>query len=68
MQKSLSAQIRKIIKKCGMSRYRICKMIGIQQAVMSRFMNDNGGLSMEMLDKLAALLKLEVVSRKEPHE
>ena len=43
-----------------MSRYRICKEIGIDQGLMSRFMSGQGGLSIKSLDRLAKLLGLIV--------
>ncbi len=46
-----------------MSRYRICKEIELSQSAMSRFMSGESGLSMRTIDKLAALLNLELVKR-----
>ena len=57
-----SDQLRRIVRDCGMSRYRICKEIGLDQAQMSRFVSGRGGLSMESLDRLWGLLKLKIVS------
>jgi transcriptional regulator with XRE-family HTH domain len=61
--KTFSDQIRDSVDTSGVSRYRICKEIGISEATMSRFMNGKGGLSMASLDRLAALLGLEIVAR-----
>ena len=47
-----------------MSRYAICKRIGLDQAVMSRFMNGRTWLSIGNIEKLAALLDLHVVAGK----
>ncbi|MGD0461920.1 MAG: helix-turn-helix transcriptional regulator [Tepidisphaeraceae bacterium] len=58
----MSDQIRRAIDASGMSRYRICKEIGIPQSTMSRFMSGKLGLSMEVLDRLGALLGLEIVA------
>jgi transcriptional regulator with XRE-family HTH domain len=57
---TFSDQIRATVNAAEMSRYRICVKIGISQATMSRFMSRKGGLSMEVLDKLARLLGLSV--------
>ena len=54
--KSLSDQIRGAVDSSPMSRYAICKAIGWPESSMSRFMAGKGGLSLETLDKLAALL------------
>lgn len=60
---SLSDQIRQAVDESGMSRYRICKELGLAEATMSRFMSGQGGLSMATLDALADLLGLEITAR-----
>jgi transcriptional regulator with XRE-family HTH domain len=59
---TFSDQVRAAVDGSGLSRYRICQEIGLAQATLSRFMTGKGGLSMESLDRLAALLKLRVVA------
>lgn len=59
----LSDQIRQAVNDCGMSRYQICKVLGIDQGLMSRFMNAGFGLSMANLDALADLLNLNLEPR-----
>ena len=59
----LSDQVRRAVDESGMSRYAICKAIGMDQATMSRFMSGGGGLSMAKLDALADLVGLDVVDR-----
>jgi transcriptional regulator with XRE-family HTH domain len=59
----LSDQIRQAIDASGVSRYRICKQIGLDQALLSRFMQDRSGLSVQTLDALADVLGLDVVAR-----
>lgn len=56
----LSEQIRRAILGSGMSRYRLCKEIGLSPSTMSRFINGTGGLGMEMLDKLADVLDINL--------
>lgn len=56
----ISEQLRRAILASGMSRYRICKEIGIGQPSMSRFMAGIAGLSLETIDALAELLGLEL--------
>lgn len=57
--KRFSNQIRRAVDASGMSRYRICKTLGIDEATMSRFMA-GAGMELSRIDKLAALLGLSV--------
>lgn len=59
---TLSEQLRHRIEHSGMSRYRICKKIGLAESAMSRFMSGERGLSMDVLDRLFPLLNLRVVA------
>ncbi len=61
---SFSDQIRRAVDRSGFSRYRIWQEIGIDQALMSRFMSGQGGLSIQSLDRLAKLLGLTVSAKK----
>ena len=56
-----SEQIRQAIIASGITRYRICKEIGITQPTMTRFMHGKAWLSMPTLDKLADLLNLDII-------
>ncbi len=58
----LSDQVRRAVDESGLSRYAICKALGMDQAIMSRFMTGKGGLSMAKLDALADLLGLRIVA------
>ena len=58
----LSDEIRQAVDASGLSRYRIAKALGIAESTMSRFMSGKGGLSMEYLDDLAALLDLHIAT------
>ena len=60
----LSEQVRKAVKRSELTKYRICKLADIDQPSMSRFMAGKVGLSMERLDRLAAVLDLRVVAGK----
>jgi transcriptional regulator with XRE-family HTH domain len=60
----LSDQIRQAVDASGLSRYRICKTLGVAESTMSRFMSGQGGLSMEYLDALADLLDLRLAAGK----
>lgn len=57
---SLGDQIRAAIDASGLTRYRICKETGIEEASMSRFMLRKGGMTLAALERVAELLQLEV--------
>jgi len=63
-QHRLTDQIRLAIAQSRVSRYRIWKETGIDQATLSRFMQGKGGLSMNSLDNLGDCLDLSIVGRK----
>lgn len=60
-RKALSDQIRAAIDASGLSRYRICQEIELDQATMSKFMAGRSGLALPTLDRLAELLDLRLV-------
>jgi hypothetical protein len=62
-RKPFSAQVRDAVNASGMSRYAICNAIRLNQGAMSRFMAGKAGLSLAVLDRLADLLGLDVVTR-----
>ena len=57
----ISDAVRKAIDASGMSRYAICKTLGIDQGGMSRFMHGQGALSQKRIDAIGELLGLRVV-------
>src|SRR5262249_45356605 len=62
----LSDQVRRAVDASGLSRYAVCKALGLSQATMSPFMSRQGGLSMEYLDALAELLDLKITAGRKP--
>ena len=62
-KQSLSEMLKQLIENSGESRYQIWRATGIDQAVLSRFMNGSSGLSMESIDALGGTLDLEIVRR-----
>ena len=62
MSKPLTDQIRDAVRRSKLSHYRICQETGIDKASISKFVSGERGLSLAHLDKLAALLKLRIVS------
>lgn len=57
-----SEQLRKAIRQSDKTRYRISKDTGVSEAVLSRFMNEKVGLSMETVDLLCEYLGLRLVA------
>jgi len=58
----LTDQIRRAINESGVSRYRLWKETGIDQATLSRFMAGKAGMTLKSLDVLADALRLRVVA------
>ena len=65
--KPISQQLREAIDASGMSRYRICKELGLPESTMSRFMAGQRGLALTTVDRLGELLGLRLVSGAKPH-
>ncbi len=61
---SFSDQIRRAIDDSGLPRSEICREIDTDEAVMSRFMNGQGGLSIRSIDLLMKLLGLTLSTKK----
>ncbi len=57
----VSDQVREAITTCGLTRYRIGQLTGIDQASLTKFASGERGLSTTALDTLGELLDLEVV-------
>ena len=62
----LTDQLRAAIDASGLSRYAICKAIGLDQATMSKFMAGKQGLALDTVDRLGELLGLKLVTTKRP--
>jgi transcriptional regulator with XRE-family HTH domain len=63
---TFSDELRRAVDDCGLSRYRLCKELGLAESTLSRFMSGERGLSMKGLDRLAALLDLHVEAGQRP--
>jgi predicted XRE-type DNA-binding protein len=60
--KPISQQLRQAIDASGMSRYRICKEIGLPESTMSHFMAGKCGLQLSTIDRLGELLGLRIAA------
>lgn len=59
---SITRQLQRIIRQCGMSRYQLSQKSGVAEAVLSYFMAGNRGMTTDTLDKLAPALGLKISS------
>jgi hypothetical protein len=66
-QLTFSDEIRQFVDASGLSRYRICRELGIPESLMSRFMA-GAWLGVENMDALAKLLDLHVAAGKRPNK
>ena len=64
MGMKLTDQLRKAIRKSGLSGYAICKATGINKSVLSRFLAGKVGLSAPSIDIICGFLRLDLVTRK----
>ena len=60
----LSEWLRRAVKQADLTRYEISKRTGIAQSILSRFVNQGAGLSLDSIDKLCDCLGLELASEK----
>ncbi|NLS96592.1 MAG: helix-turn-helix domain-containing protein [Planctomycetaceae bacterium] len=61
--KKLSDQLRATIDASELSRYRIAIEAGLDHGTLSRFMNGKGGLSIDALDRIGQILRLELTPK-----
>lgn len=57
-KKSLADQLRAAIEAAEMTRYEISKQCGVEQAVLSKFVNGQRSLNLETIERLAPVLGL----------
>ncbi len=62
--KDIEEQLRQAIIKSGMSRYRLSKLTGVDDAVLCNFVNRKRSLVMTTAAKLAKALNLELRPKK----
>ena len=59
---TFSDQIRRAIRDCGLTRYRLAQEAEVEQASLSRFMAGSG-VTTTTLDAIAKVLRLEVTMK-----
>ena len=60
-------RLKDIIKREGVSAYRICKDIGMDRGYLSRVLNEKQDISFRMLDKIADYLGYDIELVKRNH-
>ena len=60
-QKRLSDQLRDIIERGPITRYRIAQESGVDASQLHRFVNGTGRLTTDSLDRIGSVLKLRIV-------
>jgi hypothetical protein len=63
-KKRFEEQLRDAINGSGLSRYAICKEIGLPESTMSHFMAGNCGLSVESINRICELIGARLVAGK----
>ena len=58
---TLTETLRRTVRDCGLTRYRLAQQAGIAEHTISRFMAGDGGLRLSSADALADLLGLQLV-------
>ncbi|HEX4143775.1 MAG TPA: helix-turn-helix transcriptional regulator [Pirellulales bacterium] len=59
---TISDQLREAIAQSELTRYEIWKRSGVDQGALSRFVNGKQSLTLDIVDKLADVLGLKLVS------
>lgn len=62
----VSEQVRAIIEGCGLTRAELSRRTGVAESVLSRFVRGERSITLDQLDRLDAMLRLRVSSRRRP--
>ena len=62
----LSEQLRRLIERGPLTRYRISKESGVDASQLLRFVHGRGKLTTDTLDRIGEVLKLRITSELEP--
>jgi len=58
---TISEHVRHAIERSGLTRYRLAMEAGVPQSALSRFVNGQGSMTLDTLDRIGAVLRLRVV-------
>lgn len=65
-KRPFNEQLRQAVMQSDLTRYQISKRTGIAQSVLSRFVHQGNGVSMDSIDKLCECLGLRLVAEGKP--
>lgn len=63
-KRQITARIKAAIEGSELTRYEISKRSGVNQSVLSRFVNGKGSLSLDAIEALAPVLGLTITTTK----
>src|SRR5688572_2759164 len=63
-RKRLTEQLRTAIEQSGLTRYELAKRSGVSQSMLSRFVNGQGSLALDSIEKLAPFLGIEITTKR----
>lgn len=58
----ISKQIRLAVVNCGMTRYKLAQLTGIDQSALSKFVAGKVGLTLANIDELGRVLGMQIVT------
>ena len=61
---TISDEIRRAIKNCGASRYRISKATGVSEGMLSRFISRETDMSLRTLNRIAPIIGVRVIVKR----
>ncbi len=64
--KSIEDQLRQLMDESGLTKYRLAKETGINEAALGKFYHGQRGLSMKALNALGKCLQLKVIMLRKP--
>lgn len=61
-RKRIAEKIRSAIERSELTRAEISRRSGVDQAILSRFVNGTGGLTLESIERLAPVLGFDITT------
>lgn len=64
--KSIEDQLRQLMDESGLTKYRLAKETGINEAALGKFYHGQRGLSMQALNALGKYLEIKLIMQRKP--